>query len=58
MPEIGRAKTRGFEYVSGTETNDIFATDSSTIFRHYLFDIEMFQRISIPTSVSFTTVKN
>ena len=23
--EIGRAKTRGFEYVSGTETNDIFA---------------------------------
>ena len=55
VPEIGRAKTRGFEYVSGTETNDIFATDSSTIFRHYLFDIEMFQRISIPTSVSFTT---
>ena len=29
--------------------------DSTTIFRHYLFDIEMFTRISIPTSVSFTT---
>ena len=55
VPEIGRAKTRGFEYVSGTETNDIYASDSTTIFRHYLFDIEMFTRISIPTSVSFTT---
>ena len=55
VPEIGRAKTRGFEYIAGTETNDIYAGTSATIFRHYLFDIEMFQRISIPTSVSFTT---
>ena len=55
VPEIGRAKTRGFEYVAGTETNDIFAGTSATIFRHYLFDIEMFTRVSIPTSVSFTT---
>jgi len=55
VPEIGRAKTRGFEYVAGTETNDIYAGTSATIFRHYLFDIEMFTRVSIPTSVSFTT---
>ena len=55
VPEIGRAKTRGFEYIAGTETNDIYAGTSATIFRHYLFDIEMFTRISIPTSVSFTT---
>lgn len=55
VPQIGRAKSRGFEYVAGSETNDIFTSDSTTIFRHYLFDIEMFTRLSIPTSVSFTT---
>ena len=55
IPQIGRAKSRGFEYVSGTETNDIFAGDSTTIFRHYLFDIEMFTRLSLTTSASFTT---
>tara|TARA_Y100001937_G_scaffold19591_2_gene26978 strand:- start:5529 stop:11807 length:6279 start_codon:yes stop_codon:yes gene_type:complete len=54
VPQIGRAKSRGFEYVAGTETNDIFTTDSSTIFKHYLFDIEMFTRISLTTSVNFT----
>ena len=26
VPQIGRAKSRGFEYVTGSETNDIFAT--------------------------------
>ena len=55
VPQIGRAKSRGFEYVSGSETDDIFTTDSSTIFKHYLFDIEMFTRLSLTTSVSFTT---
>jgi hypothetical protein len=55
VPQIGRAKSRGFEYVAGSETNDIFTSNSTTIFRHYLFDIEMFTRLSIPTSVSFTT---
>ena len=26
LTQIGRAKSRGFEYVSGTETNDIYAS--------------------------------
>ena len=55
VPQIGRAKSRGFEYVSGSETDDIFTTDSSTIFKHFLFDIEMFTRLSLTTSVNFTT---
>ena len=53
VPQIGRAKSRGFQFVSGTETNDIINT--SGIFRHYLFDIEMFTQINLLTAVSFTT---
>ena len=53
VTQIGRAKSRGFEYVSGTETNDIFAT--SGVYRHYLFDVEMFTHVDLTTSASFTT---
>src|SRR5210317_1911750 len=53
VPQIGIAKSRGFELVSGTETNDIY--DTSSIFRHYLFDIEMFTNLNITTAQSFTT---
>jgi len=53
VSQIGRAKSRGFEYVSGTETNDIFAT--SGVYRQYLFDVEMFTHVDITTSVTFTT---
>jgi len=53
VPQIGIAKSRGFELVSGTETNDIYNT--SSIFRHYLFDIEMFTHLNITTAQSFTT---
>ena len=28
VPQIGRAKSRGFEYTTGSETNDIFATSN------------------------------
>ena len=52
VPQIGRAKSRGFEIISGTESLDIFNT--STIARHYLFDMEMFEHLSLITSVTFT----
>ena len=53
IPHIGRAKSRGFQYVSGAETNDIFNT--SGVYRHYLFDIELFTHLNITKAVSFTT---
>ena len=53
VSQIGRAKSRGFEYVSGTETNDIFAT--SGVYRHYLFDVEMFTHLDLTTEVTYTT---
>ena len=54
MPQIGRAKSRGFEYTTGTETNDIFAV-TSNVWKHYLFDIEMFSHINTIEATSFTT---
>ena len=53
VPQIGRAKSRGFETVTSTNTDDINAT--SSIYRHYLFDIEMFTHLNTTTSVSYTT---
>ena len=53
VPQIGRAKSRGFETVSATEASDINAT--SSIYRHFLFDIEMFTHLNLTTSASFTT---
>src|SRR5210317_715609 len=54
---IGRAKSRGFEYVSGTASVNIFASSglTSAIYRHYLFDINMFTHLNITTNQSFTT---
>ena len=53
VPQIGRAKSRGFETVSSTETDDINATTS--IYRHYLFDIEMFTHLNALGTASYTT---
>ena len=53
VPQIGRAKSRGFETVSATNTDDI--NDTSAIYRHYLFDIEMFTHLSFPGTATFTT---
>ena len=53
VPEIGRAKSKGFEYVSGTESNDIYG--SSAVYKQYLFDIVMFTHLNILTAQSFTT---
>ncbi|RPG97288.1 MAG: DUF4815 domain-containing protein [Candidatus Pelagibacter sp. TMED165] len=53
VTQIGRAKSRGFEYTTGTETLDIFAT--GTIFKHFLFDIEMFSHVDLQSNATFTT---
>src|SRR5210317_1235844 len=54
---IGRAKSRGFEYVSGTASANIFASSglTSAIYRHYMFDINMFTHLNIITNQGFTT---
>ena len=57
VPQIGRAKSRGFKYVNGSASNFIFSSSSltSSTFRHYLFDIHMFTHLNILTDQSFTT---
>ena len=52
VPQIGRAKSRGFEYVTGTESADVYAT--SNTWRHYVFDVEMFTHINTLEATSFT----
>ena len=53
---IGRAKSRGFEYAAGTASANIFSSSSltSAIYRHYLFDIVLFNHLNITTAQSFT----
>ena len=53
VPHIGRAKSRGFQYVSGTQTNDVFA--NTGVWRHYIFDVELFTHLHTTTAASFTT---
>ena len=53
VPQIGRAKSRGFETVSATESLDINA--NSSIYRHYLFDIQMFTHLNALGTASYTT---
>jgi hypothetical protein len=53
VPQIGRAKSRGFETVSATESLDI--NDTSSVYRHYLFDIEMFTHLNALGTASYTT---
>ena len=53
VTQIGRAKSRGFEYVSGEETSDIFA--NTGVYKHYIFDVEMFTHVDLTTSANFTT---
>jgi len=54
---IGRAKSKGFEYSSGTASSNTFASGSltSAVYKHYLFDINMFTHLNITTNQSFTT---
>ena len=53
VTQIGRAKSRGFEYTTGTETADIL--DTTTSWKHYLFDVEMFTHVDINSSATYTT---
>ena len=53
---IGRAKSKGFEYSSGTATSNIFASSGITtgVYKHFLFDINMFTHLNILTAQAFT----
>jgi len=56
VPQIGRAKSRGFEFATGTAVNNVFVSSSltSAIYKHYLFDIEMFTHLNLTKAISFT----
>ena len=53
---IGRAKSKGYEYNSGSATGNLFATSSltSAVYKHFLFDINMFTHLNILTAQAFT----
>ena len=53
---IGRAKTRGFEYSSGSATANIFSSSSITgsIYKQYLFDIDLFTHLNIKTAQAYS----
>ncbi len=55
--KIGIAKSRGFEYKSGTESNDILSSSSltSAVYKHYLFDIEMYTHLQLLGKRTYTT---
>ena len=53
---IGRAKSKGYEYTSGTAASNLFASSSSNgaVYKHFLFDINMFTHLNILTNQAFT----
>ena len=53
IKSIGRAKSKGFQYVTGTPSSFTYGT--TAVFRHYLFDINMFTHLNINSNTSFTT---
>jgi hypothetical protein len=57
LNSIGRAKSKGFEYKSGTAIANIYASASliNSVYKHYLFDINMFTHLNITTNQTFTT---
>ena len=54
---IGRAKSKGMEFSSGTASGNLFATNSDreAIYKHFLFDINLFTHLNITTGQAFTT---
>ena len=54
MFDIGRAKSRAFEHNSGSPTTNFLSSASVTdsVFKHYLFDIEMFVHINVNGTMS------
>ena len=57
LTSIGRAKSKGFQYVTGSASSFTFASSSltSAIYRHYMFDINMFTHLNVTTNTAFTT---
>ena len=57
--DIGRAKTRGIEYSSGTASGVFMSTSTLTTntYKQYLFDVEMFAHLNVrgPASGALTT---
>ena len=56
ITSIGRAKSRGFQYVTGTPSNLTFSSGAleSAVYRHYLFDINMFTHLNVTSNTGFT----
>ena len=56
ITSIGRAKGRGFEYVTGASSALTFASSSltSAIYKNYLFDINMFTHLNVTSNTAFT----
>ena len=54
---IGRAKSRGFEYNSGTASGGAYSATSvlTNVFKHYLFDTVMFTHLNTVNGSTFTT---
>jgi len=54
--QIGRAKSKGFEYSSGTAVSGVYASSAATtnVFKHYLFDVVMFTHLNIAKDQAFT----
>ena len=52
--DIGRAKTRAFEHNTGSPSTNFLSSSSvtDTVFKHYLFDIEMFSHVNISGKMS------
>jgi hypothetical protein len=55
VPQIGRAKTRGFELNTGSATSNVLSSSAltSAVFKHYLFDTEMFTHLNLQTAPVF-----
>ena len=56
VPQIGRAKSKGFELNNGVASSFILSSSSltSAVYKQYLFDIEMFTHLNVTTAPSFT----
>ena len=52
--DIGRAKSRAFEHNTGSPSTNFLSSSSvtDTVFKHYLFDIEMFSHINVSGKMS------
>jgi hypothetical protein len=56
VPQIGRAKSRGFEINSGNASANVFSSSAltSAVYKHFLLDIEMFTHLNVQTAPVFT----